>query len=75
MTAPSLGHYAPLSFVVIGKRQRSEVGSQTTDDRRQMTEVRGQRTARRHGDAEISNFGLRISDLGYEMWDVGRHRA
>jgi hypothetical protein len=26
--SPSLGHYATLSFVVIGKRQKSEVGGQ-----------------------------------------------
>ena len=29
MAAPPLGHYAPLSFVVIGKCQRFEVGGQS----------------------------------------------
>ena len=28
MAAPSLGHYASLSFLVIGEKQRSEIRSQ-----------------------------------------------
>ena len=40
MAAPPLGHYAPLSFVVIGKCQRFEVGGQRS-------EVRSQRAASR----------------------------
>ena len=43
LPSASLGHYAPLSYVVIGRRhglevrdQKSEVGGQMTDDRGQM---------------------------------------
>ena len=33
MASPSLGHYAPLSFVVIGKNQRFAVGGERSDYR------------------------------------------
>ncbi len=42
------------------RRARREVGRD--GERRQRTDDRGQ------------YFGFRIADLGYEMWDVGRHR-
>ena len=44
MAAPSLGHYASLSFVVRGRCQVSGGGRQRTEGRSQRSEVRGQRS-------------------------------
>jgi hypothetical protein len=60
VAAPSLCHYASLSFVVIGRGQSSDVRGQKADDREQKKELR-------IADYGFRNYGTAICTICFQL--------